>query len=165
MRVRARTEGMNRTQRYFSGMRRRSRDFRTIFRWAQQELEDAFTDNFKNRGASAGNPWPPLTSEYSTWKLEHYGPLPTLIREGDLYQSLRFLNGPPNDIGRTQATFGTDLPYAKFHETGTKYMAQRRIMFVPKLFTETIAKAAGAYVIRDVAPDLSVPTLRSLFTT
>lgn len=163
--IRTSVTGTNRVTRYFAGMMRRSEDFRSIFRWAQRELEEANRENFATRGAVSGKPWAPLDNEYARWKLENYGPLPTLIRSGDLYREVTFLRGRPNDIGLTEATFGTDLPYAKFHQTGTRFMAQRKIIFVPALFGQRLGRLVLNYLVYGQEQGVSVSRLRSLLTT
>lgn len=163
--VRTRVTGIQNVNRYFDGMLKRSADFRSIFRWAQRELEEANRENFATHGARSGRPWMPLDNEYARWKLSEYGPLPTLIREGDLYRSLTFLRGSPNDIGARSATFGTDLPYAKFHQAGTSKMARRTIVFVPELFAERLGRMVLNYLVYGSETGVSIKRLRGMLTT
>lgn len=165
VRVRTSVSGTQSVNRYFDGMLRRSADFRQIFRWAQRELEEANRENFATHGAASGRPWMPLDNEYARWKLGNYGAKPIMIREGDLYQELTFLRGRPNDIGNRSATFGTDLPYAKFHQAGTRNMARRTIVFVPELFAERLGRMVLNYLVYGSETGVSVKRLRSLFTT
>jgi phage gpG-like protein len=50
----------------------------------------------------------------------------------------------PNDIKAKQATFGTNIKYAKFHQHGTSEMPSRPVVFIPDgsslFFAERIAQ-------------------------
>jgi phage gpG-like protein len=152
-------------EKYLLKMEHRATDFRSIFRWARRELEEAQRENFATDGAASGKKWASLDDEYARWKLSEYGPLPTLVRSGDLYREVTFFRGPPNDIGFTQATYGTDLPYARFHQTGTSKMAQRTILFVPKLFAERMGNLVLKYLVYGDETGVSVSRLRNLLRT
>jgi len=160
--VKTRTTGTKKVYERMAGLTRRSQDFSSIFRWAQRELEEANRENFASRGAASGSPWLPLDNEYARWKLAHYGPLPTLIRSGDLYKEVTFLGGPPTRIGKKSATFGTDLPYAKFHQTGTFKMPQRKVIFVPRLFAARMSQLVLNYLVYGKSTEVSVARLRGM---
>lgn len=162
--IRTKISGTARTRRYFAGFTQRATDFRSVLRWAQRELEEAYRENFATQGATSGAPWMPLDNEYARWKLKNYGPLPTLIRSGDLYRDVTFLGDKPSDIGRTEARFGTDLPYAKFHQTGTSKMAQRKIIFTPAGFAYRLGTLVRKYLVYGNETSVSVGRLRGLFT-
>lgn len=132
------------------GMKRRferAQDFRSIFRWARNELQRANQANFGSQGAASGKPWLPLDSGYARWKLTHAGPAPILVFSGRLRRSLTSLRGSPNEIDKKSAVFGTDVPYAGFHQTGTSKMPARKIVFVPPLFANTMARKAADHIV------------------
>lgn len=133
----------------FAAMTRRSRDFRPVFRWVMQELQKAHRDNFRTQGASSGFPWSPLDPQYASWKLENYGAKGILVRSGDLQRSLTMNSGrgAVRDIGSRTAEFGTRLPYAKFHQSGTSKMAQRKPLFVPRLMAERTGNVVAEYIV------------------
>jgi len=164
LRLKGSTSGVRQARNRIIGMQRRSADFRSVFRWARKELEEANRQNFASQGLTSGRPWPPLSADYAGWKLANYGPLPTLIRTGDLYKDLTFLRGKPNSIGLRSATFGTNLPYAKFHQAGTRDMPRRRIVFAPDLFAQRLGRVILNYVVYNDDPG-GLPTgqLRRLF--
>jgi phage gpG-like protein len=56
------------------------------------------------------------------------------------------LRGAPNEINRTQANFGTNVKYAKFHQYGTTKMPKREIVFVPDIMRKKFADYARDYV-------------------
>lgn len=130
-------------------MRRRSKDFRNVFRWALLELEKAHNKNFSARGTMAGPAWKPLDTEYASWKLANYGAKGILVREGDLRSSLTDFNsrGAVRDVGRHKATFGTSIGYAGFHQAGTSNMARRKVVFVPRRFAHGVAEAVAERVV------------------
>ena len=132
------------------GMKRRfdrAEDFRPVLRWARQELEEANRANFTSQGSTSGKPWLPLDDEYGRWKLANYGPLPILIVSGSLKESLVRLRGRPNEIGKKSAVFGTNIPYAKFHQYGKSKMPQRKIVFVPTMFAKGLASQIAEYIV------------------
>ena len=55
--------------------------------------------------------------------------------------------GAVRDIGARTAEFGTKLPYAKFHQSGTSNMAQRKPLFLPRLMAGRTADAVGEYLV------------------
>ncbi len=139
-------------------MMRRGEDFKSVFRWARRELERANIANFASQGAASGQPWMPLDDQYARWKLEHYGPLPILIRTGTLAESLSRLRGRPNEIDRTKAVFGTDVKYAKYHQHGTYKMPARKIVFASPVFVKMLASQAAHHVVFGSLSSLSIPT-------
>lgn len=145
---------------------RRAEDFRPVFRWAQQELERANRANFTTRGAASGAIWKPLDPEYGAWKIANYGNKPIMVLTRELKTSLTNLRGYPNEIGRKMATFGTDVEYAKFHQSGTRNMAQRTIMFVPPLFAQAMSQQVLSHIMygRLGAAGAPVQLLKGLFS-
>lgn len=156
-------KGVNRVNLRLAKMAERATDFGPVFRWAQRELEKANRDNFRSRGASSGHPWMPLDDEYARWKLAHHGPKPPLVIDGRLFKEVTFLRGPPNSIGKLTATFGTDLPYAKFHQAGTRDMPARKIIFVPKLFSQRLSERMAKYIVYGNMQGISIRRARGLF--
>lgn len=64
-----------------------------------------------------------------------------------LFNSLRNLNGPANSIRLKQATFGTDVEYAKFHQYGTSKMPKRQLVYEPRGFASRIALLSARHVV------------------
>ena len=145
--VKVKIKGIERTQAYFAAMVRRSWNFHSELKWARDELKKANRLNFATQGEPSGKAWNALDMEYQSWKIEHYGSLPTMIRSGDLFRDLTTLSGRVNYVGRKTATFGTDLDYARFHQTGTRFMPARKIVFVPKGFARELGEKVGEYLL------------------
>lgn len=121
----------------------RATNFRPVFWYARAELELANAANFTAHGLPSGG-WAPRTQAYA-W--------PIMRRTGALFSSLTSLRGAPNDIGRTQAIFGTNVEYAQFHQNGTFKLPKRLVVFEPVGFAERVARVAGDYVAHGVLPD------------
>jgi phage gpG-like protein len=137
-------------KRKFAAMTRRSRDFRPVLRWVMQELQKSHRDNFRREGMSdRGFPWSPLDPQYASWKTENYGAHGILVRTGDLERSLTMnsARGSIRDIGLSTATFGTDIPYARWHQSGTRNMAQRKPVFVPNLMKQRTGNVVAEYIV------------------
>lgn len=164
VRTTIKVSGTDAVYKRMAGMEKRSQDFSSALKWAQRELEEAHKENFATGGALVGG-WRSLDNEYARWKLAHYGPLPTLIREGDLYREATNFRGAPNDIRKKSATFGLDLPYAKFHQAGTSKMAQRKVIFVPPLFAKRLGQLVLNYVVYGKSTEVSTARLRHMLTT
>ena len=151
MRVQVRVVDVDtsKADRRFGQILRRSRDFKPVFRWMFQELQEAHRENFRTQGAASGFPWKPFEPQYASWKIENYGANGVLVRSGDLERSLTMNSGrgAVRDIGARTAEFGTKLPYAKFHQSGTSNMAQRKPLFLPRLMAGRTADAVGEYLV------------------
>lgn len=125
------------------GIEGRASNFKPVFWYAQAELEKANAANFTSQGLPVGG-WAPRTQVYA-W--------PLMIKTGKLFSSLTSLRGAPNDIGRKQAIFGTNVEYAKYHQRGTPNMPKRLIVFNPPLFEQRLARVAADYVADGTLPD------------
>ena len=68
-------------------------------------------------------------------------------RTGALFNSLARLRGSPNDIGLREATFGTNIEYAKYHQNGTWKMPKRLIVFEPVGFKRELGDRGAAHII------------------
>ncbi len=140
-------KGIKRTRRYIRGIMKRSLNFHSQLKWARGEIKKANRMNFATQGTASGKPWNLLDLEYQSWKIEHYGAVPTMVREGDLFRQLTTLSGRVNHVGIKHATFGTDQDYAGFHQTGTRFMPARKIVFVPKGFAHDLGKEVADYLV------------------
>lgn len=148
--VRITSVDTSRLRRRFKAMSRRSQNFTPVYRWMMQELQKAHRKNFSREGSVPGNfPWKPLDPQYASWKLENYGAKGILVRTGDLKDSLTMnsARGSVRDIGLRTAYFGTTIGYAKFHQGGTRNMAQRKPLFLPALMANRTAHAVGEYIL------------------
>ena len=96
--------------------KKRTGDYRPVFKKIREDLEQIWANNFMVGGLESGAKWDALDPEYSSWKIKN-DPNPMMMRSGKtLFRSLRSLGGKPNTIRKNYAVFGTDVPYAKFHQ-------------------------------------------------
>jgi len=129
-------------------IRERMRDFRPFWKHAKRELEKSFSENFLTGGSLVGG-WAPLDAGYAAWKSVRRPMAPILIFDGKLFNSLRSLDkAAVNKIEKLEATFGTDVEYAQFHQYGTTKMPQRKIIFEPRGFASDLSRKSRNYVIR-----------------
>jgi len=140
---------VSKADRRFAAILRRSRNFKPVFRWMMQQLQEAHRENFKTGGTKSGFRWQPLDPQYASWKLENYGAKGILVRTGSLERSLTMNSGrgAVRDIGARTAEFGTSIPYAKWHQSGTRNMAQRKPLFLPRLMADRTANAVAEYLV------------------
>ena len=71
--------------------------------------------------------WPPLAETTLAQKEAHGWPSDPLVRTGDLKESL-VDPGRAADSGPLHMNYGTDVPYAGFHQDGTSRMPQRQVI-------------------------------------
>lgn len=133
----------------FTAMSRRAKNFKPVLRWTFQELQKAHLANFAAQGTVAGAGWAPLSPAYASWKLANYGAQGILVRSGELRRSLTFdsARGAIRDIDNTDATFGTNISYAKFHQSGTRFMPDRKPVFLPELMAERTAMMVAEHIV------------------
>lgn len=139
----------NPAERRLSAMKRRMSSFKSVFRWVFKELQAAHRANFATQGAVGGDIWKPLDPQYASWKLENYGARGILVRTGDLQRSLTVENarGAIREIRSQSATFGTSIPYARFHQRGTLNMPERPPIVESDLLNELISQKVAEYIV------------------
>ncbi len=126
-------------------MKKRANDMKPVFWRTKQWLRLANAENFRQGGLPSGG-WSPLDPQYAVWKRIHEPGTETMFRSGRLFKSLSALAGPPNRIEAMDATFGTSIEYAKFHQYGTTKMPKRKIVYEPVGFAQKTAEVAAVYV-------------------
>jgi len=96
-------------------------------------------------GKFVGGAWAALSPKYKVWKQQHFPGQPILVRTGALRQSLTWQGGQlgPGGVFTPMpgwVVLGTSVPWARFHQHGTKRMPARPFMpaidmavFVPLL--------------------------------
>lgn len=126
-------------------MKKRANDMRPVLWRAKQWLRFANEENFRQGGLPSGG-WSPLDPQYAAWKKMHEPGTSTMVRTGRLFRSLTTLAGPPNRIDVMDATFGTGIEYAKFHQYGTSKMPKRKVVYEPVGFAHRFGEVAARYV-------------------
>lgn len=119
-------------------------DFGPVFKQARENLKTLFRNNFLQNGLPAGG-WKPLDAEYGSWKSINFPGRGPMVRSGKLFRSLSELRGNPNKIDKKEATFGTNIKYAEFHQSGTRNMPARPVVFVTERYERKWADAAAEH--------------------
>ena len=92
-------------------------------------IQDGEREQFLSQVSPSGSSWEPLAPVTVARK----GFSAILIDTGRLFESVTTPNGTRDTIWETSAAgsylvFGTDVPYARFHQTGTRKMPARPFM-------------------------------------
>lgn len=101
----------------------------------------AMAEQFSTEGGRTGG-WAALSPRYAEDKLQRWGSQPILVASGRMRQSLTGggAGSVSRQIGGDTLEFGTSVPYARFHQSGTSRMPQRRIMDLADADRRTIMK-------------------------
>lgn len=126
-------------------MKKRANDMRPVLWRAKQWLRFANEENFRQAGLPSGG-WSPLDPQYAAWKKATGSSTDPLIDTRRLFRSLVSLDGPANRIDLMDATFGTTIEYAKFHQYGTTRMPKRKVVYEPVGFAKRFGEVAAIYV-------------------
>lgn len=132
---------------YLTKAEERADNLIPVWMWARRELERSNAANFAANGLPSGKAWDPLDPKYGTWKSSRFPGAPTLVRTGKLFNSLTNLRGLPNFVRKDSAAFGTNVEYAKFHQSGTFKMPKRQIIFEPPMFAFRLAERTGEWIV------------------
>ncbi|HMV50855.1 MAG TPA: phage virion morphogenesis protein, partial [Blastocatellia bacterium] len=101
------------------------KDFRPLFNEASRLIYEFEKEAFASEGASSRvGKWKPLTANYARWKEKKAPGKPILEFSGALKRSLTRPNarGSVRRITEEELIVGTQIPYAVFHQTGTRKM-------------------------------------------
>jgi phage gpG-like protein len=104
------------------------RDASPAFREMANMLRSWERRQFASEGSYASGGWAPLAASTVAQK-RRKGLDPRILRAtGDLMRSLTQSGDPNADvtIAPLGMTFGTSVPYARYHQTGTRRMPRRR---------------------------------------
>jgi phage gpG-like protein len=112
----------------------------------EAELSGQFNAQGKgpNRGA-----WAALSSDYASWKSQHYPGKPILEATGKMKAALTQSSSPfaERSYSESGMNFGTqNVPYASYHQLGTGRMPDRPIFDFGSGFEEALDQAARAGV-------------------
>ena len=92
-------------------------------------LRGASLRRFSSQSGPTGRAWKDLKPKYAARKAIEYPGKTILIRRGDLFRSLVATTGASvAQLQPTKLIYGTAIPYAKFHQFGTKFMPARPML-------------------------------------
>jgi len=99
--------------------------------------------------AQEGNGWAPLTPAYAIQKRKRYGDKPILRATDRMFESLTSMGAEGNvtEIAAMSAAYGTDVFYARYHQTGTSRMAQRKIFALTEVNKRRIMRTLQRFLV------------------
>jgi hypothetical protein len=151
--IRVSVEGLTGVKEHFEEMRQRAQDVSPAWEeflnwWVVTNVEQ-----FTSRGARWRTPWKPLApSTVSEKRRAGYLSEP-LVRTTRLRNAM---TRRPLEVERVSATdveAGTDLYYAKYHQSGTRYMPARKLINAEAIAREGAAGSAVLSWIIDGVPN------------
>ena len=101
-----------------------------------------------------GTPWAPLA--LSTILAKEHSAI--LVDTGRMFESLTTPNGTQDTIwttGKNWLTFGTSVPYAHFHQTGTRRMPARPHVGVDQQTTDRIGQRMAEAVAQQIGAKIN----------
>jgi phage gpG-like protein len=95
-------------------------------------------------------PFAPLSPRYARYKAKHYPNAPILVRTGRLFRSLTTnTDDTIADIQPDHLTFGTRVPYALYHQLGTRKMPARPPIKLSKPIQTQLLTILRNYLIQE----------------
>jgi hypothetical protein len=91
---------------------------------AFDDITRDFNDLIARRFAAEGPGWAPLTEPYAAWKARVYG-TPILVRTGAMKEAIL---SAEVEVAPDELRIATDAVPFRFHQEGTRKMAQRKIV-------------------------------------
>jgi phage gpG-like protein len=122
---------------------------------AWQRMIPALQDYIARRIASGGTlhnlpPFAPLSPRYARYKAKRYPGAPILVRTGRLFRSLTAnTDDTIADIQPDHLTFGTRVPYALYHQLGTRKMPARPPIKLSKPIQTQLLTILRNYLIQE----------------
>ena len=110
------------------GLRERAEDVSPAWeKWGDAIVEEE-KQQFTLLGARFGSAWAALSPKYARWKALHHPGKPIMRLTDALHDSLTQRPMGVERINSHSAEFGTDVPYAHWHQDGTSKMPRRAVM-------------------------------------
>jgi len=97
-------------------------------------MKNNILQHFRDEKGSDNRKWQPLSPRYAEWKRKKFGNKTILRRRGKLYKSFQ------SSHSSKYAKVSTKIPYAKYHQYGTKRIPKRDFMYIDKKGIEDILK-------------------------
>ena len=106
----------------------RAQDYRGAWPAIREDFVEGQKRQFATEGKFGSGGWEELSPVYAAWKSVHFPGRPILQRTRRLHKSLTSPSHADHvyDPGRKGLTLGTRVPYAGYHQTGTRRMPQRK---------------------------------------
>lgn len=118
-------------------------DFRTLGTWdaVTSEFRKIEKEQFAGEGIGPSGKWKALSAAYAKRKIKKWGSTPILQASGRLVKSLTG-NSSDSVVEKTadELTIGTTVPYAGYHQRGTKTMPSRPPVDLSEQHTDRLGK-------------------------
>jgi len=132
MRLSVEIDGREQTTRAFQTVNETIRDFSPVWPEIHMYFLRANVEHFESLGSRGGAQWTPLSAPYAKWKAKKYPGKPILVATERLKRSLSLAGQKGGDQVYEETalslTMGTAVPYARYHQRGTKRMAARPVL-------------------------------------
>ena len=139
--IRITVQGEQRLRQALNRLATSIQDYSPAWKPITQIFRDAMRGQFATGGGRGGKKWAPLSRAYSRWKERVAPGRPILVLTGDLVLSLTTQTG--DTIQNEQPlslSLGTKLPYAKYHQNGTRRMPARPPLVILQKDADQMAK-------------------------
>lgn len=162
-------DGRERTTRAFQTVNETIRDFRPAWPEIHMYFLRASVEHFESQGSRGGARWQPLSSGYAKWKTKKYPGKPILSATERLKRSFTLAGQKGGDQVYEETplslTMGTAVPYAIFHQRGTKRMPARPILQPTQRDIDRIVSRLYRFVERGARDAGFQTTSRARFTS
>jgi phage gpG-like protein len=99
---------------------------------AQYQTKTVNARQFNEQGSVETGKWAPLSPPYGRWKARVRPGRPILVFDGDLKREMTVPGQGVYQVWRSGMTVGTEIEYAKYHQTGTPGMPARPLIGTPR---------------------------------
>lgn len=125
----------------------RAADVRPAWPYVGDTVAGAMVDQFETEGASGGAPWAPLSPPYLRWKIRNGFDPRKLRQTGAMRESLTSDPMAIEEYQPQQARFGSDDPKLHFHQSGTRFMPARPVLFMTPQLERDVARILVRYIV------------------
>lgn len=142
----------------FNEVLRHVSNLETVWKIVEPGFRQIMREQFDSEGAAGrSGKWKPLSPGYAKQKRLQYGDKPILQATNRLERSLTGRTGDSLVIiNRQSVSFGTSVPYATFHQTGTAKMPRRKIIDLSDDQERFLSDVLFGAVDKDVRSDRKI---------
>lgn len=135
-------KGLENVQTFFKETKKRMTSFEPPLKKGGVMMLRSIDQNFKQAGRPV---WKPLSRQRLAWKLRHgYSPLP-LTMHGDLRRSVTYR------VNRNRLFIGTSVPYAKYHQFGTRRIPKRTFLLFQDVDVDRINRLILEHITQEAS--------------
>ena len=139
--------GEQQVDRMLSRTSEKLKDLRPFLDGVEDMLSEIVVEQFASEGSRSVS-WAPLSPRYAAQKQARWGRQPILVASGAMKKSLISKGGAhiARHPDKETLEFGTQTPYAIYHQTGTEQMPQRKILDLMERDRRAIMKLLQRYL-------------------